>query len=61
MEANMDAWREEMMAYQETTEARLECKEPSSEDMEPKTEHEEKMDAWIADMNDGWKERATCQ
>jgi hypothetical protein len=48
-------WRKETMACQETTEARLECKEPTSEDMEPETEHQEKMDAWIADMNCGLK------
>jgi hypothetical protein len=29
--------------------------------MEPEMEHREKMNAWIADMNDGRKERAACQ
>jgi hypothetical protein len=28
-------WRKEMMACQETTEARLECKQPTSEDTKP--------------------------
>jgi hypothetical protein len=42
-------------------EARLECKEQTSEDTEPETEHQEKMDAWIADMKDGRKERTACQ
>jgi hypothetical protein len=38
------------MACQEMMEAHLECKEPTSEDMEPEMEHQEKMDAWIVDM-----------
>jgi hypothetical protein len=29
--------------------------------METKTEHQEKMDAWIVDMNGGRKERTACQ
>jgi hypothetical protein len=29
--------------------------------MEPETEHQEKMDAWIADMKDGRKERTASQ
>jgi hypothetical protein len=29
--------------------------------MEPEMEHQEKMNAWIADMNDGRKERMACQ
>jgi hypothetical protein len=33
MEANMNVWRKETMICQETTEARLECKEPTLEDM----------------------------
>jgi hypothetical protein len=49
------------MTCQETTKARLECKKPTSEDMEPETELEEKMDVWIADMKDGGKERTACQ
>jgi hypothetical protein len=54
-EANMNACRRETMACQETTEAHLECKEPTSEGMEPETVHQEKMDVWIADMKDGGK------
>jgi hypothetical protein len=34
MEANMNSWREQTIAYQETAKARLECKEPTTEDME---------------------------
>jgi hypothetical protein len=45
-----------MKACQETT-----CKEPTSEDMEPETEHQEKMDAWIVDMNNCRRERTACQ
>jgi hypothetical protein len=30
----MRAWLKEMMACQETTEALMECKDPTSEDME---------------------------
>jgi hypothetical protein len=33
------AWRREMMACQEMMEAHLECKEPTSEDMESEAEH----------------------
>jgi hypothetical protein len=29
--------------------------------LEPKTEHQEKMDVWIAHMKDGRKERKACQ
>jgi hypothetical protein len=29
--------------------------------LEPETEHQEKMDAWIADPNDGQKESTACQ
>jgi hypothetical protein len=29
--------------------------------LEPETEYQEKMDAWIAAMKDGRKERAVCQ
>jgi hypothetical protein len=54
------AWRKETMARLEMMEARLECKKPSSEDMEPETEHQEKIDARIADMNDGRKEWTAC-
>jgi hypothetical protein len=35
----------------------LECKEPTSEDMEPEMGHQEKVDAWIVDMKDGQKEK----
>jgi hypothetical protein len=35
----MRAWRKETMACQDMTEACLECKEPTSEDMESKVEH----------------------
>jgi hypothetical protein len=50
---SMRAWRKETVVCQETMVVRLKCNEPTSEDMEPETEHQEKMDAWIADMNDG--------
>jgi hypothetical protein len=60
-EANMNTWLEKAMACQETTETRLYCEKPTSEDMEPETEHQENMDAWIAGMNDGRKERTACQ
>jgi hypothetical protein len=39
----------------------LECKESTLEDMEPETEYIEKMGVRIADINDGRKERTTCQ
>jgi hypothetical protein len=29
--------------------------------LEPKTEHQEQMNAWRADMKDGGKERMACQ
>lgn len=29
--------------------------------LEPKTEHQEKMDPWMADMKDGQQERLACQ
>jgi hypothetical protein len=35
---SLSTWRRETMACQEMTEANLECKEPTSEDMEPKVE-----------------------
>jgi hypothetical protein len=35
----MREWRKEMMACQETTEAHLECKKPTSVDMESEVEH----------------------
>jgi hypothetical protein len=57
---SLRACRKETMACQETTEARLECKEPTSEDMEPEMEHQEKMDAWIADTKNCRKERSDC-
>jgi hypothetical protein len=41
MEANRNAWRKEMTACQERTEACLECKEPASEKMESEVEHQE--------------------
>jgi hypothetical protein len=42
MKANLNAWREETMACQETAEARLKCKEPNPEKIEP---NPEKMEA----------------
>jgi hypothetical protein len=36
---SLRAWRKEKLACQETTEARLECKEATSEDMESEAEH----------------------
>jgi hypothetical protein len=61
MEANMNSCRKEMMACQETTEARMECKKSTSENMEPEAEHHEKMDAWIGNMKVGGRERTTCK
>jgi hypothetical protein len=51
----------ETMTCQETKDARLERKEPNSEDMEPETENHGKINAWIADMMDVRKERTACQ
>jgi hypothetical protein len=45
--------------------ARLEAihdkKDDNQMSLETETEHQKKMDAWIADMKDGRKERMTCQ
>jgi hypothetical protein len=41
MKANLNAWREETMAFQETAEARLECKEPNPEEVKSLDIHEE--------------------
>jgi hypothetical protein len=41
MMAGMRAWRKEENAGQKTTEARLECKEPTSEDMKSGADHRE--------------------
>jgi hypothetical protein len=58
---SMKAWQKGTVACQEMTEARLGCKEPTSEDMEPETEHVEKMDAWITELKDEQKETMVCQ
>jgi hypothetical protein len=44
----MRTWRKEVMAYQEMTEAHLECKEPTSENMESESEHWEVPNGHVA-------------
>jgi hypothetical protein len=58
---NEEAEFHSLRACQETAEACLKCKDPTLEDMEPETEHQEKMDTWIMDPKDGRKERTACQ
>jgi hypothetical protein len=55
---DMKDGQKEMMACQETTEACLECKKPTSVDMEPEVEHQEvpKEDA-VVKLVEGWRKR----
>jgi hypothetical protein len=52
-------------ADREEVTARLEAIHDMTDDnqmrLEPETEHQGKMDSWIADMKDGRKERTVCQ
>jgi hypothetical protein len=58
---SMRAWQKETVACQETMETRLAFKELTSDDMGPETEHDEKMDARMAEIKDEQKVTVACQ
>jgi hypothetical protein len=53
MKANVNAWRKGMMAYQETTEAFLDSKEPNPEEMQSRAEHWEVPKEYITVKSSG--------
>jgi hypothetical protein len=59
--ADGEKWKAEWKPDRKEVVARLEAIHDNQMSSEPKMEHQEKMDAWIADMKDGQKETTGCQ